>query len=183
MGETDTHKGAIVAQKELSHIERGVVDAYVEVGHVIGRAAKTAEKCGITKRGVEKIVARSHVSAAIHAREQEIRKVIESNQLLRREWIIHQLIEVQRQCMKGEPVMEFDPVDKCMVPTGEWMFDSKGANRALELLGKEIGMFEKKPTVDNRKIFNVQINLNKYHDEHGNLIEQITGESDGNATG
>lgn len=155
----------------LSDKERHVADVFIEVGPGNSRVVQVAEKTGFERSAVYKILKRPHVRAYVDEREAEILKIVRANQLLNREWIIHQLIEVQRQCMKGEPVMEFDPVEKRMVPTGEWQFDSKGANRSLELLGKEIGMFEKKPAIDNRKIFNVQINLNKYHDANGKLIE------------
>jgi hypothetical protein len=41
-------------------------------------------------------------------------------------------------------------LDRKGVPTGEYKFDSAGANRSLELLGKELGMFgEKKLSRDN----------------------------------
>ena len=34
--------------------------------------------------------------------------------------------------------------DKKGEPTGEWKFDSAGANRSLELLGRHLGMFTDK---------------------------------------
>ncbi len=47
--------------------------------------------------------------------------------------------------MQAEPVL-----DRKGAPTGEYKFDSAGANRSLELLGKELGMFgEKRPSRDN----------------------------------
>ena len=46
--------------------------------------------------------------------------------------------------MAVSPVMEWDPDEKCKVETGEYVFDSKGALKALELIGKHLGMFEDK---------------------------------------
>lgn len=39
------------------------------------------------------------------------------------------------------PVMRYDPSTGKMEETGMYQFDSKGALRALELIGKHLGMF------------------------------------------
>lgn len=60
-------------------------------------------------------------------------------------WVIDRLKKVAERCMQAEPVMKM--VDGEMQETGEYKFDSAGANRALELLGKELQMFQTKVTV------------------------------------
>lgn len=84
----------------------------------------------------------------------EIRKRIEhlsalasKNAILKtgldREWVISRLMTVVERCMQAEPVKDKDGNE-----TGEYKFDSNGANRALQLLGSELGMFtpkEEKP--------------------------------------
>ena len=46
--------------------------------------------------------------------------------------------------MRAEPVMEFDKEEKRMVPTGEYKFDSSGANQSLTAIEKvHLGMAEK----------------------------------------
>lgn len=65
-------------------------------------------------------------------------------------WVLDNLIEVSQRCMQKVPVMTFDPIEKAMVQVqdGEgrdvWQFDSKGANQALQLIGKHLGMFTEK---------------------------------------
>ena len=62
---------------------------------------------------------------------------------LDRAWVIERLMGVVDRCMQAEPVL-----DKDGEPTGEYKFDSGGANRALQLLGMELGMYkpqEEKP--------------------------------------
>lgn len=60
------------------------------------------------------------------------------------------LKEVAQRCLQRVPVMEFDRVERRMVQAQTeggkdvWEFDSTGANRSFELLGKHLGMFEKK---------------------------------------
>jgi hypothetical protein len=55
---------------------------------------------------------------------------------LSREWVLEGLKTVVRRCLQAEPLC-----DKRGRPTGEYTFQAAGANRALELLGKELGMF------------------------------------------
>jgi phage terminase small subunit len=47
------------------------------------------------------------------------------------DWILERLKELTERCMQHEPVMNNQGEE-----TGEYRFDSSGANRALELLGK-----------------------------------------------
>lgn len=53
-----------------------------------------------------------------------------------RQWVIEKLKEVALRCLQGEPVL-----DKLGHETGEWKFDSGGANRALELIGKHLRLW------------------------------------------
>ena len=45
-------------------------------------------------------------------------------------------------CAASWPVMKYDPDSREWVESGEYVFDSKGALKAMELLGKPLGMFE-----------------------------------------
>ena len=63
------------------------------------------------------------------------------------DWVLIRLCETLEKCMAVAPVMEWDPDEKCKVETGEYVFDSKGALKALELIGKHIGMFAEKREV------------------------------------
>ena len=57
--------------------------------------------------------------------------------------VITDLMTVVERCMQAEPVKEWDYEAHEYRETGEYMFDSKGANKALELLGQHLGMFGK----------------------------------------
>lgn len=66
------------------------------------------------------------------------------------EFVINNLKEVAERCLQKRPVMVFNHVEKRMEQkvdedTGEgvWEFDSSGANKALELLGKHLGVFDR----------------------------------------
>lgn len=60
------------------------------------------------------------------------------------DFVVLELLDTYKSCREATPVMEWDYLAKEMVETGKYQFDSKGALRALEMIGKHIGMFEKK---------------------------------------
>ena len=57
--------------------------------------------------------------------------------------VLNDLMTVTQRCMQAVPVLEWNYELREMVETGEYQFDSKGANKALELLGQHLGMFGK----------------------------------------
>ncbi|MFS0749538.1 terminase small subunit [Oceanobacillus sp. 1P07AA] len=59
-------------------------------------------------------------------------------------WVLERLSQVVDRSMQAEPVMTFDYATKEMIPTGEYQYDSTGANRALELIGRHLMMFDPK---------------------------------------
>ena len=73
------------------------------------------------------------------------------------ESIMTETAKVYRRCMQAEPVMIWDPEAKDWVESGEYRFDSKGALKALELMGENVGAFERAEKKDNQ--FNVNINV------------------------
>jgi phage terminase small subunit len=54
-------------------------------------------------------------------------------------WVLKRLRDISDRAMKEEPVLDMKGK-----PTGEWKFDSGGANKAAELIGKHLGMFKDK---------------------------------------
>ncbi len=60
-------------------------------------------------------------------------------------WIMSRFKEISDRCMVATPVMV--RADEGWVESGEYQFDSTGANKATEMLGKMIGVFE----IDNKQ--------------------------------
>lgn len=60
------------------------------------------------------------------------------------DYVIAQLIDTYNSCREPSPVREYDAASGEWVETGMYQFDSKGALRALELLGKHLGMYNDK---------------------------------------
>lgn len=107
-------------------------------------ATQAAIRAGYSKKTAYSLGQRLLKKAEIIARIEELKKEIAEKNKLSAEWVIKELKEVHKRCMQAEPVMKWDYEKKQMVETGEYVFDSKGANRALELMGKHISMFTEK---------------------------------------
>jgi phage terminase small subunit len=74
------------------------------------------------------------------------------------DYVLKSLKEVAERCMQKVPVMYYDKENKCMEQEtalvthpdgsvkeeGVWEFDSSGANKSLELLGKHLKLFTDK---------------------------------------
>jgi phage terminase small subunit len=73
----------------------------------------------------------------IQSRITELQSIAAEKAGLSKEWVLERLMTVAERCMQAEAVK-----DHKGKPTGEYKFDASGANRALELLGKEQGMFK-----------------------------------------
>lgn len=61
--------------------------------------------------------------------------------------VISSIMETRDRCLQATPVMKYNKITREYEETGEYVFDSTGANRANELLGKHLGMFEEKTTL------------------------------------
>lgn len=72
---------------------------------------------------------------------------------LSQEWVLNRFKDISDKCVQATPVMRFDYESKSMVQetalnennkeVGVFTFDSSGANKATEMIGKHLGFFEK----------------------------------------
>jgi phage terminase small subunit len=106
-------------------------EAYERAGFARNRvsAHRLKQKPNIGERISELLKQREHINA------QATAKAIEKTALTK-EWVIERLIENANRAMQNVPVLDRDGR-----PTGEYRYEGQVANKALELLGKEIGMF------------------------------------------
>lgn len=94
-----------------------------------GYSAKTAEAMS------HKLMQKPHIRAAIQKRMDKRSKKTD----ITAEYVLSNLKELVERCMQKEPVMVRQGND--WVESGEWKFDSSGANKSLELLGKHLKLF------------------------------------------
>lgn len=81
------------------------------------------------------------VSQRIAELKREVASVAHEEFMVDAKWVMKRLFDISNRCMTAEPVMA--KVDGILIETGEYQFDSSGANKSTELLGKIIGVFEK----------------------------------------
>lgn len=100
-------------------------------------AAAAAERAGYSKRRAKQagheLLKKPQVQAAL----AEARRARSARVQCDADWVLEKLRIVVERCLQEEEVR-----DRKGNPTGMFVFDSKGANRALELLGKHLGMWK-----------------------------------------
>ena len=70
----------------------------------------------------------------IQERIAELKEDREKRLVIDADWVLQQAVKVHMMCMQAEPVIVGGE------PTGEYKFDSSGANKALELVGKHVNI-------------------------------------------
>lgn len=93
-----------------------------------------------------------YIQEAIQKEAEERAKKVEIDA----EYVLGNLKKVAERCMQAEEIMKYDSDLKELVGTGEYKFDSSGANKSLELLGKYLKLFTDKTetniTMDNSPV-------------------------------
>ncbi len=108
---------------------------------------QAAARAGYSEKSAETQAARLLRNDKVLSRVRELQAEQVKRLSISADWVILKLKETLDQCMAAVPVMVWDPELKCKVESGDYVFDSKGAERALELIGKHIGMFTDKLSV------------------------------------
>ncbi len=131
---------------KLNQRQQDFVDAYI----LSGNATEAARKAGYSENTAESQGSRLLKNAKVSDSIERRRKVAADKVDISAASILRRLNQVADRCMQAEPVMKFDPVMGSMVHEttadgeGIFEFDSSGANRALELLGKNQKLFTEK---------------------------------------
>lgn len=113
---------------------------------------QAAIRAGYSKKTAFSQASRMLRNVKVLTRVRELQAEKTAQLSISQDWVIHQLVDVVEKCKDPVPVEKWDFEEKVMVPTGEYIFDSRGATKALELLGKHLGMYvdkvESKQTVE-----------------------------------
>lgn len=119
---------------------------HVAAGESYTEAARLAERFEVTAGVATPIATFAQRGAklaskpAVQARIAELKAAAEEQSRKKyavdRDWVLRKLIDNANRSMQAEPVMDSDGN-----PTGEYKYDGATANRSLELIGKEFGMF------------------------------------------
>lgn len=114
-------------------------------------ATKAAEKAGYSPKTANEMGSENLTKPSIQARLKELNKKTLDKLEVDQEWVMKRFLEISNRCIQAEPVL-----DKEGNPTGEYRFDSSGANKATENIAKHLGFFEadnkqSAPTISNLK--------------------------------
>lgn len=105
-------------------------------------ATQAAIRAGYSEKTARSQGQRLLTNVDILARIEELKKTRADRLNLDAYWVLKRLMDISDRAMQQEPVMEFNYETKTLEPTGEYQFDSSGANKATELIGKHLGMFK-----------------------------------------
>jgi len=111
-------------QEYIKHPENNGAEAARQAGYS-AKTARTKASQLLTRVDVQEYLAK-------FLQKQEERTEINAD------WVLSKLKTIAERCMQEEEVMSKDG------PTGEFKFDSAGANKALELIGRNKKMFTDK---------------------------------------
>lgn len=104
-------------------------------------ATQAAIRAGYSEKTAKEQGARLLTNANILAYVQEKQSIISEKLDLSHEWVLLRFKEISDRCMQAEPITTRDDEGN-IVETGEWKFDSNGANKATENIGKHLGFYE-----------------------------------------
>ena len=129
---------------ELSPRQQRFVEEYIKdlnATQAAIRAGYSARTAG--KKGPE-LLKKQHVAQAI----TEAKATRTERTLVTADYVVTNLRRIAERCMERRPVLD-SKGEQIIGEDGKpaWTFDSKGATRALELLGKHIGIFTDKVEV------------------------------------
>ena len=117
-------------------------ERFVEEYLVDLNGAQAAIRAGCREKSARKTASKWLTNADILARVREKQAEQTQRLAISADFVLQQLVETLNRCMAAQPVMVWDPATKQKVESGTYTFDSRGALRALELIGKHLGMFE-----------------------------------------
>lgn len=112
-------------------------------------ATQAAIRAGYSEQTARVIAAQNLSKLNIQEKISELRKNISSKLELDAQWVLQRLKDISDRCVQAEPVMIRNSNGE-MEESGEYRFDSAGANKATELIGKHLGMFGDKLDVTSK---------------------------------
>jgi phage terminase small subunit len=101
---------------------------------------QAAIRAGYSSKTANEQAARLLANVSVSKHVKELQEKLSDKLQISSEWVLRRFKEISDRAMTAEPVMI--KVDGFMVESGEYTFDSAGANKATEMIGKHLGFFE-----------------------------------------
>lgn len=126
-------------------VDLNASQAYLRAGYNVNEATARAN--------ASRLLTKANILTRIEELQAERAKKLNIDA----EWVLSRLVQISDRCMSAEPVMEFNYETKRLEHNGEYKFDSGGANKATELIGKHLGMFKEKLELSGNTTINVTL--------------------------
>lgn len=120
---------------------RGRYEKFCQEYVIDYNGTQAAIRAGYEERSARQQASRLLSQEAILNRIMELQADQVKRLAITQDYVVMQLLDTYKCCREATPVMQWDYDLGKMVETGMYQFDSKGALRALELLGKHLGMY------------------------------------------
>lgn len=120
--------------KQQRFVEEYLIDLCAKGAAIrAGYSAKYADRYASELLGKTRV--KEAIAAAIEARKERTE--------VSQDWVLTTLVENVKRSMQAEPVRDHEGNE-----TGEYRYEGSVANKALELIGKHLGMFTEKRKVE-----------------------------------
>lgn len=100
-------------------------------------ATQAAIRAGYSRRTANPQAARLLVNVSVQEHIRRLRDIQTQRVNITADYVLNSLKTVADRCLQAEPVLDNEGE-----PTGEYRFNAAGACKALELLGKHLGLFD-----------------------------------------
>ena len=96
---------------------------------------QSAIRAGYSEKTAAVIATENLIKPNIQLKIKELQGKIGNKLNIDAQWVLQRFKDIADRCMTAEPVL------KQGIPTGEYIFDSSGANKATENIAKHIGFY------------------------------------------
>jgi phage terminase small subunit len=136
VGGEDMAKGDKLTPKQELFVKEYLID--LNATQAYKRAGYSAASDNIAGVEAHKLLKNPKIQAEIQKANNKRAEKLD----ISAEWVLESLKTIAERCMQAEPVMIREGNE--WVESGEYKFDSSGANKSLELIGKHLKLFTDK---------------------------------------
>jgi phage terminase small subunit len=97
---------------------------------------QAAIRAGYSESRAPQTASRLVTNGKVAARLEELKAERSERDRIDQDWVLQKLVENVERAMQADPVRDRDGN-----PTGDYVYQGSVANKALELIGKHVGMF------------------------------------------